>query len=96
MDVTISSERRTKGGANMGFDYRKLKGKIKEKFDTQDNFAKALGISRTSLSFKLNNRVDFTQSEMTKSYELLDVKRQEIAEYFFNLKVQKSELKSVS
>lgn len=80
----------------MNFDYSKLKGKIRESFDTQESFAKALGISRTSLSFKLNNHVDFTQTEIKKSCELLGVKKQEISDYFFSSKVQKNELKNVS
>ncbi|WP_415287168.1 DUF739 family protein [Clostridium perfringens] len=71
----------------MNFDYSKLKGKIKENFDTQDNFSKALGISRTSLSFRLNNHIDFTQSEIVKSCELLGLKNQEIVDYFFCLDV---------
>ena len=48
----------------MAFDYSKLRGKIKEVFGTQDKFAKALGISRATLSLKLNNISEFTQQEM--------------------------------
>ena len=45
----------------MSFDYAKLRGKIKEVYRTQDEFAKALGIGRVSLSQRLNNTLDFSQ-----------------------------------
>ena len=38
----------------MAFDYSKLKGKIVEKFQTQQAFAKAMELSERSLSLKLN------------------------------------------
>ena len=37
------------------YNYNKLKGKIRECFPTQTEFAQKLGISNTSLSNKLNN-----------------------------------------
>ena len=37
----------------MSFDYSKLAGAIHEKFRTQANFAKAIGLSERSLSLKL-------------------------------------------
>ncbi|MBC5996351.1 DUF739 family protein [Romboutsia ilealis] len=71
----------------MSFDYKKLKGRIKEYYDTQDNFAKALNIGRTGLSLRLNNRMDFTQKEINRAYVLLDLSKEEIPEYFFKQKV---------
>ena len=41
------------------FDYRKLDGKITEVYKTQYKFAEALGISKASISAKLNNKTDF-------------------------------------
>jgi len=70
----------------MDFDYRKLKGKIKEIFDTQDAFAKALGISNVSISFKLNNKAEFSQKEIDKASDLLKIKKEEIPLYFFTKK----------
>lgn len=67
----------------MAFAYDKLKGKIKEVFGTQEAFAIALGIARTSLYSKLSNNTEFTQTEMLKSLELLHLKRSEIDAYFF-------------
>ncbi|GAB6086432.1 DUF739 family protein [Alkaliphilus crotonatoxidans] len=51
----------------MAFDYNKLRGKIKEVFGTQDNFAKALGIGRVSLSQRLNNMLDFSKKKFIRS-----------------------------
>ncbi|CEN74822.1 Uncharacterised protein [[Clostridium] sordellii] len=71
----------------MRFDYSKLKGKIKEYYDTQDNFAKALNIGRTALSQRLNNHLDFSQKEISRAYVLLNLSKEEIPEYFFKQKV---------
>lgn len=69
------------------FDYAKLRGKIKEKYGTQANFAKALGVSEPTLSKKLNNETEFTQVEINRSCELLEIVFQDIPVYFFTLKV---------
>lgn len=77
--------------SDLCFDYRKLRGKIKEVFGTQERYAKALGIGKVSLSQRLNNQLDFSQDEMFQSAELLGFSRAEISTYFFTPKVQKSE-----
>lgn len=76
----------------MTWDYSKLLGAIKEKYRTQDRFAKALGISRTSLSLRLNNKIEFSQNEIGKSLELLE--RDDVIDLFYTLKVQKDERKN--
>ena len=76
----------------MAFDYSKLRGKIREIFKTQSNFAKAMGMSDTSLSAKLNNNIEFSQREIEKAIELLKVTNEEIPVYFFTLEVQETEL----
>ena len=75
----------------MEFSYDKLKGKIKEKFGTQEAFAAAVGMSRTTLNAKLNNSSEFTQSEMFKALEVLSIKKNAIDEYFFSLEIRKPE-----
>lgn len=75
----------------MAFNYNKLRGKIKEVCGTQDNFAKAIGIGRVSLSQRLNNILDFSQEEIHKSCEILGIDKEDIPVYFFTLEVQKSE-----
>lgn len=73
------------------FNYNKLRGKIKEHFGTESKFAKALGIGRVSLSKRLNNRLEFSQKEILKACELLEIRLSEIGTYFFNNDAQKSE-----
>lgn len=75
----------------MCFDYNKLRGKIREVFGTQDKFAEALGLGRVSLSQRLNNHLEFTQQEINQACDLLNINKNELANYFFNTKVQKSE-----
>lgn len=72
----------------MAFNYSKLRGKIKEYFGTQEAFAKELGISSASLSAKLNNQVDFSQTEISNMMKLLEIPSVEMNDYFFTLKVQ--------
>ena len=74
------------------FNYSKLRGRIREKYGTEANFADALGIGRVSLSKRLNNLLDFSRIEMLRSCELLDVSSQELPEYFFTKEVQITEL----
>ena len=70
----------------MKFDYSKLKGKIKEKCDTQKRFAKKMGMSQRTLSLKLTNKIEWKQSEMIKAKEILDSDTQDLIAYFFNVK----------
>ncbi|MCC8014690.1 MAG: DUF739 family protein, partial [Eubacterium sp.] len=72
-------------------DYSKLRGKIKEKFNTQDNFAKMLGIGRVSLSQRLNNQLEFSTAEILRAIKLLGLSEKDIPEYFFVQLVQKHE-----
>lgn len=50
----------------MTFNYQKLRGRIREKYKTQAEFAKALGLSGTSLSAKLNNGSEFSQKKYSR------------------------------
>lgn len=74
--------------ANVAFDYSKLKGRIIEKYDTMQAFSKKVKISSQSLSYKLNNKVDWRQSEISKCMKLLDIPFNEVDIYFFNEIVQ--------
>lgn len=58
-----------------------LKGKIKSIGMTQEEFSVLLGISATAFSYKLNNKREFTVSEMIKVCELLDIRDKDA--YFF-------------
>ena len=69
------------------YNYSKLKGRVTECFDTQENFANAMGMSRVSIRQKLNNISYFSQYEIDKACELLSIDTTEIPTYFFTHKV---------
>lgn len=68
----------------MEFKYDKLKGRIKEKYGTQENFAKAIGKTQTTTSFKINGKASWNQDEIVKAIEVLGLSKDDIVEYFFN------------
>ena len=80
------------GVIEVEYDYRCLSGKIVEKFGTQAAFSKEMGLSERSVSLKINNKVPFTQREITRAMELLCIPRRDVCRYFFAPKVQKHEL----
>lgn len=71
----------------MTFDYNKLRGRIKEVFSTQEAFASSMGMSTVSISLKLNNKVEWTQNEISLAAELLGITSDEIPTYFLKKKV---------
>lgn len=74
----------------MEFDYSKLLGRIKEYGHTQDTLAKAIGITESTMSLKLNNKAPFKQVEIRMIAKALDISDSEIGAYFFAQKVRKS------
>ncbi len=64
---------------NYGF----LKEKISDKCGTQEAFAKRLGISKQSLSNKLNNKTSFTHSEIFESMVILELNNTDLERCFF-------------
>lgn len=67
----------------MTYKYRKLRGKIVEKYGSQEKFSEVLGISKNSLSLKLNGKTGFSQADIIKWSGLLDIDVSEYGEYFF-------------
>ena len=65
------------------FDYRKLNGRIHEVCGSQKAFAEAIGISTVSLSRKMKNKAYFSQKEIEKSKEVLQLEPGAVAAYFF-------------
>ena len=64
------------------FDYSKLRGRIVEKYGTQQAFALDMGISDVTMSCKLNGHTYFKQNEIAKAAKLLDVSAEEVSSYF--------------
>ena len=73
------------------FDYSKLRGRIKEVFGTQDNFAKKVKMGRVGVSQRLNNLIDFSDKEILRWSNALKIELEGIPLYFFTPKVQKGE-----
>lgn len=67
------------------YDYSKLKGKIKEVCGTQDVLASKIGIGRVTLSQRLNNVSDFSQNEIAKMSNVLNIPNEDIPIYFFTI-----------
>lgn len=63
--------------------YRRLRGRIIERFDTQEAFAEAFGISKNAFSKKMMGGSGFSQNDIRKCCELLEIDRDEIGKYFF-------------
>ena len=72
----------------MPFDYSNLCNAISKKYGTRYRFAQALRLSERSLSLKMNGKVDWKQGEIMKACQLLQINPDEVAKYFFALKVQ--------
>lgn len=81
--------------AHIFFDYSKLSGRIKEKFGSQKAFAKALGVSCSTMSNKITGIYYFTQPEIKMSIKLLDLEPGSVTDYFFTRKVEKSKQKGM-
>lgn len=71
------------------FNYSKLKGRIIEKIGSFSEYANMLGMSYQSLNMKLNGNRKFSQDQILKSANILDIDIQDIGIYFFNLNVEK-------
>lgn len=69
--------------STLKFNYSKLRGRIKEICGTNARFAKMLGVAETTLSAKLNNLNEFTQSEIFKAIKILGLTNADIPIYFF-------------
>jgi transcriptional regulator with XRE-family HTH domain len=65
------------------FNYAKLRGKIREVFQVEAVFADKLGVSRATLSSRLNQRTSFTIIEVRKICEILGLDISNATEYFF-------------
>lgn len=72
------------------FKYNKLFGRLAEMGLTREDYARAIGTSRSSLAAKLNSQRDFTQAEIAESVKVLSISKEDIPVYFFTPEVQKS------
>ena len=67
----------------MGYSYDKLRGKIIEKYGSQENFAKELNLSSNSISKKMTGKTGFSQKDIVEWSKLLEIEPADYNEYFF-------------
>ena len=67
----------------MEFNYAKLRGRIKEYGLTHEDLANKINIAQSTFSAKLNNKYDFTITEIKAISNVLEISRDEIGLYFF-------------
>lgn len=67
----------------MKFNYSKLLGRMKERGFTQEKLADCIRIAPTTLNAKLNNKGNFTTSEIARICKVLEISKDEIGVYFF-------------
>lgn len=73
----------------MCFKYRRLMGAIKEKYGTQDAFAEAIGMGRSSLNLRLNGKIEWSKEEMANTMDALGLPVVLIPFYFLKKRFRK-------
>ena len=68
------------------YDFSEIRAKIYGKYKSLTRFSKALGISISALSLKLDAKHPFTAPEMEKCMKLLGLPMNQIEFYFFTHK----------
>lgn len=63
--------------------YAKLRGKIREKYGSEMVFSKLMGITKVTMSNRLNGKNGWLLEDAKKACELLDISLKDIDEYFF-------------
>lgn len=71
-------------------NYLKLKGRIIEKFGSQQSFAKHIGVTEQTVTAKLNGRSRFSQDDIICWCKALGIKTANVGDYFFTQKLSKS------
>ena len=65
------------------YSYRKLSGRINEKYGTRKAFAQAIGTSEVTVSGKMNGVTSFSQKDMKRWGDALEIPLEEYGVYFF-------------
>ena len=67
----------------MAKGYRRLRGRIIEKFGSVSAFSDRIGKARNGVSVKLNGKVKFNTNDIRQWAEALEITPEEIGVYFF-------------
>lgn len=71
----------------MSTTYAKLRGRMVEKGVTQTELASYMGMSRQSISLRFRGIIGFTQEDIIKICDYLDISLSEIGLFFYATKV---------
>ena len=69
----------------LAYNYSNLLGKLRAMGITQEELAKKICISPTTLNMKLNNKGEFTQSEMKAICNVISEPVDNVTDYFFTM-----------
>lgn len=64
--------------------FAKLRGRIVERYGTQAEFSRAVGLSRTIVNKKLTGKCGFSAADVQKWCRLLGISQEEIGIFFFD------------
>ena len=78
--------------ASVKLNYNKLRGRIKEKLGTEGAFARAIGRSQNYITKVFQGKSYFTQADVCRSADILDIDQNDIGIYFFAPEFTKAEL----
>jgi len=67
----------------MNYDYSKLRGRIIERFGSQEAFAEVVNQTPTTISYKLNGKKPLTRNDIIEWAKVLEIPTEEIGLYFF-------------
>jgi len=68
---------------NDKYDFSELRGLIAKRHMTAASLSRKIGLSETTMYSKLNNNTEFTQSEIKKIADVLNINPEDIPLYFF-------------
>lgn len=67
----------------LGFEYRKLRGRIVEKYGTLNAFFEKLKITNVQASKKINGKAGFSQEDIVEWCDLLDIDLIDVGPFFY-------------
>lgn len=70
---------------NEPYNYSELLGRIKAKKITQEELARQIHLNPSTLNQKLNNKSEFSQTEMRNILKILGEPIDNVAAYFFTM-----------
>lgn len=73
-------------------NYRKLLGKVIERYGNQADCARAIGVSRSYFNQLLNGKKEFSYNNVVKLVDVLELSERETLDIFFPNVVDKSKL----